>query len=377
MKRIGIFAVLMTALVASAWSRAYDLKESEGLALTGIDRIVITVRSPKCVASIRTLNHDILVRGNDGDRRLLLSLSGTVRSNRRAAVPRLIWEKRGNEIHVSLYPDNRVIIGLVSRGKAAFEAGIPVGFKGEVEVETYSDNLELRDLSVDSLMVRVRSGNMDAVGISAGSAELRCGSGNIELDRIRTQEDLRVITSSGNVRMGEVIVGGKGTFDLSSGQCIGKTLYGEELEISNSSGDIEIEDAAARGTLSVMASSGRIDFGKTEAARIEIVSKSGNTRIGDLKGEIDVQSSSGNVTLGLRTLTGNVAVTCSSGNIRLTIPAGSRYSVDIEVKSGNVTLDDQVIGVVGQSRGEIRGDANGGGTLIMLRASSGNVSIVH
>jgi lia operon protein LiaG len=149
------------------------------------------------------------------------------------------------------------------------------------------------------------------------------------------------------------------------------------LEISNSSGDIEIEDAAARGTLSVMASSGRIDFGKTEAARIEIVSKSGNTRIGDLKGEIDVQSSSGNVTLGLRTLTGNVAVTCSSGNIRLTIPAGSRYSVDIEVKSGNVTLDDQVIGVVGQSRGEIRGDANGGGTLIMLRASSGNVSIVH
>ena len=88
MKRTILIWILLITAAGSAWCRGYTLDESEPVSLAGIEKIVIEILEPRCVACVSTLNHDITIQGQERDRRLLLSLTGTVSTNRRGAVDR-------------------------------------------------------------------------------------------------------------------------------------------------------------------------------------------------------------------------------------------------------------------------------------------------
>lgn len=375
MKRVCILFLLFLSVLGYAWGREYNLKGSQTIGTAGIERIVISIQSPRCVACISSLNHDIAIEGNDSSQDLILSLTGNIRSNRRRAVPDLIWERKGRELHVSLYPENLVVLGLVSGGKAVFRAGIPSGFNGSVEVLSDSDNVVLRNLRVSNLSVKVRSGNLSADDLSAKDLDISCSSGNISLDKIGVSGNFNLSSSSGNVNIGQVAVQGKGSFTVSSGNFKGDTLTAAEVDIRSRSGKIDMNTILSKGGINIKSESGKVQCGRIEGERIRVVASSGDISLGELQGELDIESSSGNVALGLSKLAAGVTVSNSSGNIRIRIPAGTGYSVDIETGSGKITLDDSVIGVVNQERDKIRGDVNGGGPLVKLRASSGNIAI--
>ena len=377
MKRTILIWILLITAAGSAWCRGYTLDESEPVSLAGIEKIVIEILEPRCVACVSTLNHDITIQGQERDRRLLLSLTGTVSTNRRGAVPRLVWEKRGEELRVSLYPEDLILVGLVSGGKAVFNAGIPAGFAGDVEVMASSNNIRIQDLSAGAVSVDTRSGNIRAEGITTENLEIACGSGNIGLDRILVSGDLLCTASSGNVTLGKTDVNGTATFSLSSGECRGDILIGGEIEINSGSGAIEIGEIIARRSLFMKASSGKIVSSSVKAGRVELVAGSGDIRIGELTGALNAECSSGNVTIGFVEIREDITISCSSGNIRLTVPPGSRYSPDIKAGSGRISLADPVLGIVNQGDDAVRGDVNGGGPIVRLRASSGNISISH
>jgi DUF4097 and DUF4098 domain-containing protein YvlB len=104
--------------------------------------------------------------------------------------------------------------------------------------------------------------------------------------------------------------------------------------------------------------------------RVDVVTASGEVRVGNVAGAVDVKTASGNVVLGgvagdvaVRTASGRVAVSrfdgihfevkTVSGSVRVGLPSGRRYSLLLQTLSGDVRTDFPVSGEVGAGSSRI------------------------
>jgi hypothetical protein len=197
---------------------------------------------------------------------------------------------------------------------------------------------------------------------------------------------LEARTGSGSLDIGEI----KGPVDASSGSggiTIGRIAGA--VVASAGSGNIEVEGAAS---LSARTGSGDVRAGAV-AGPTTARSGSGSIRIAQAgKGDVEVSASSGGVTL--TGVDGAAHVTCSSGSIEIDgrptgpwsldassggvtvgLPPDASFDLDARTSSGSIDSVHPVTVTGRIDKRKITGTVRGGGPLVEIHSSSGNIRI--
>jgi DUF4097 and DUF4098 domain-containing protein YvlB len=205
------------------------------------------------------------------------------------------------------------------------------------------DYVHLNNISVDyeitvpentAIRTHTGSGDQTVEGLK-GNIDLESGSGDLKLARLAGE--MRFQTGSGNVR--------------------GHELSGP-AKVKAGSGDIEIEEMGA--------------------GDVDVRTGSGNITVNGINGGFRAEAGSGNIHG--KGLPKNMwSVRAGSGNVTLYVPSDAAFDVDISSNSGNVTLGHPVSttiqGRVQESRKSVVGKVRGGGPMVSVHTSSGNVQV--
>jgi hypothetical protein len=220
--------------------------------------------------------------------------------------------------------------------KARAEIYLPRSFRENLRISnssgTFSGDADLLDYK--TLDISVSSGSVFLGHLSAKTVSLQVSSGELDIRSI----------------------GGDSFISLSSGKLQIDTLSGAEHRVKVSSGRARI--GAARG--------------KTDSHV-----SSGSLAIGNFSGEGSFEISSGNISLGLRELLGDLRLSVSSGGINMTIPGDLSFNLDGVTRSGRILVDgdrENFLRVSGNST-VLRPIGPSPERTIYARTSSGTVNI--
>jgi hypothetical protein len=205
------------------------------------------------------------------------------------------------------------------------------------------DYVNLRDMSIDyeitvpentAIRAHTGSGDQTIEGLK-GNVDLESGSGDLRLARL--SGEMRFQTGSGNVK--------------------GHELSGP-ARVKAGSGDIEIEEIGG--------------------GDVDIHTGSGNITVSGINGGFHAEAGSGDIRgKGLPKNTWSVRT--GSGNVTLNLPNDAAFDVDVSTNSGTVTLGHPVSttlqGRVQESRKSVVGKVRGGGPMVSVHTSSGDVQV--
>lgn len=188
-----------------------------------------------------------------------------------------------------------------------------------------------------------------------GSVDVLATSGNIKSDTKLELSSLRAGTSSGNINFNQVYAE-KIAAKATSGNIRFNCVAGTVREFSTTSGNIRVDSGA----------------GNTKTS-----TTSGNIEIKELDGGFSGSAGSGNIKAQFVHVGGDIAVSTTSGNIKLEIPEDSSFSYKGRATSGMINTDfDHVLAF--NKKGNEANGTYGQNTDQMMetRTTSGNTSII-
>ena len=132
------------------------------------------------------------------------------------------------------------------------------------------------------------------------------------------------------------------------------------------------------GPARVKAGSGDIEIEEIGGGDVDIHTGSGNITVSGINGGFHAEAGSGDIRgKGLPKNTWSVRT--GSGNVTLNVPTDAAFDVDISTNSGTVTLGHPVSttvqGRIQESRKSVVGKVRGGGPMISVHTSSGDVQV--
>jgi len=257
-----------------------------------------------------------------------------------------------------------------------------------------SADLEIRLPEGVRLDVRTKVGDVEAKG-AFGATVARSSYGKV---RVRGVEgDLEATSSSGDVEV-EGAHGASVVARSSYGGVVVRKCRADNLEVRSGSGDLEIRDwKGARATIET--SYGKIDFRKASGT-VLAKSSSGDVEVYDADGPITASSSYGAVrvagilsTLAVDSASGDVSVhahpgsrvdgtwtiSTSYGKAKLLVPRELPFDIDAATNYGKVerSLQVETDESPKSSPKSLKGKVNGGGGLVRIRCSSGDIDVSH
>ena len=233
-------------------------------------------------------------------------------------------EQQGNSIRIGRFPDD----DLARNISISYEITVPAATK---------------------LAARTGSGSI-VIGAIAGPAEVKSGSGSVTVGRVGG--NVVVSTGSGSIK----VEGAAG------------------LEASTGSGSIHAESVA--GPTKATSGSGRITIAQAGKGDVNVSASSGGITLTGVAGAARVNSSSGSIAINGRP-SGPWTLHTSSGGITMTVPPDAAFDLDARTNSGSIDsvhpVTMEVTGKVDKRR--ITGKVRGGGPLVKVSCSSGNIRI--
>ncbi|MDF2941344.1 MAG: hypothetical protein K0S01_202 [Herbinix sp.] len=164
-------------------------------------------------------------------------------------------------------------------------------------------------------------------------------SGNINSDLSFTLSEFTASSSSGNININEVH-SDRISASASSGNITFQVADGDR-QFSTHSGNIKVLGGA--GDSSFDASSGNITI-ENASGHLEAEASSGNIDIMDSVGGGDITTTSGNIKYNLTSLTEDLDLHASSGDVRVSIPKEASFDFTAETSSGDIrTYFDDVL----------------------------------
>lgn len=267
------------------------------------------------------------------DNKVHASLKGSVWTTSEKAVPKLEVFRDGSSLIIREQRESLSITHF--SGSLNLDISIPEDFRGRIIYEGAAGNLTSYGLELDSLHVKLTSGD-------------------IRLEDIALDDDLSIVSSSGNINI--------------------EKLKAKEAYIKSSSGDKKLKSMTVRGDVTFISSSGNNYINDMECDSLSVNSTSGDTTINGLNGGLNAKSTSGNVSVTLEKLIGSIDISVLSGNTELRIPSYSDFTIDCSVASGDIDcdfdLDDEHSG-----KQSLRGSHGAGTYPINIKTTSGNIRI--
>jgi len=200
---------------------------------------------------------------------------------------------------------------------------------------------------------------------------IETSSGNINSDLSLTFSEFAASSSSGNIKINEVY-SDRISASASSGNITFQVAEGNR-QFSTTSGNIKVLDGI--GDSNFDASSGNITV-KKASGHIEAEASSGNIDIIDSVGGGDLSTTSGNIKFELTSLTGDVELTASSGDVRVIFPNEASFDFTAKTSSGDIrTFFDEVLSY-NKKGNEASGTVGSSPNIdVNIETSSGNVRV--
>jgi len=195
--------------------------------------------------------------------------------------------------------------------------------------------------------------------------EAQTGSGDLTTTGL--QLDVTGHTGSGSIRAEDI--GGRTELAAGSGDVHLRNARGG-ARISSGSGNVTAEGVA--GNVSATSGSGSVRMEMTGAGNIEASSGSGNIVLRGANGSVNAHTGSGNVEAHGQQR-GDWHLRTGSGNVTVELPPGAGFELDAHSGSGTIQTEREIAVVGTLSHRDIHGKAGGGGPLLELHTSSGNI----
>ncbi len=178
--------------------------------------------------------------------------------------------------------------------------------------------------------------------------------------------NLNLHTSGGNIEINGV----KGKIE---GETSGGNLELSELEgnvkLSTSGGNVNIEKSS--GDFNLETSGGNM-YGESITGPLQMETSGGNIEIKNGYGKVRASTSGGNIHAYMKDNKG-IDLSTSGGNIVVRVPKSITADIQAEASGGDVNCDLEYTGKI--KDGSMKGKINGGGNLIRLETSGGDIVI--
>jgi hypothetical protein len=176
------------------------------------------------------------------------------------------------------------------------------------------------------------------------------GSGDVTVDNLKSM--LTVSTGSGNVKVNKV---------------------DGDVRANTGSGDV-ILDAIA-GNVNGDTGSGNITLSMTGPGTVRLGTGSGDVTARNVHGGLRIHTGSGNVTAD-GDVTSDWNMETGSGDVRLQLPQTARFDLAAQTGSGDLRINREItLNGGSMDKHRMRGKVNGGGPLVELHTSSGNIDL--
>jgi len=272
---------------------------------------------------------------------------------------KLTVQTQGGNIRVTTGTGDRVTVVATQRFKTDSEA----------EADDYAKNL--------TLAIEQTGGDVSAISKYDGSrTKWFSWGGNpvtVNFDvTVPTQYAANVRTSGGNIDIGDLT----GDVDAhTSGGNVKVAKIGGAVNIRTSGGNIEVGEAVK--SLDARTSGGHIRVWRV-AGNAEVDTSGGNITVDEAAGKLNASTSGGNVSVGFtETLAADCSLRTSGGNVAAKVPSGAAFKLDARTSGGSVRVSDVKIditeGAIGKTK--VVGNVNGGGPLLKMSTSGGNVNV--
>jgi hypothetical protein len=198
------------------------------------------------------------------------------------------------------------------------------------------------------------------------SLTAKTGSGSQSIGDIRGP--VEATSGSGSLTLGDI--GGDVKATAGSGSLKVSSAKGR-LHVKTGSGSIRAYGVA--GPITSSSGSGSVELQQSGSGDVEIETGSGSVRIDGVRGALRVETGSGSIDA-QGEMEGEWKLRSSSGRISVQLPAEAAFDLEARTSSGRIESDHPIT-MHELDKRELRGEVRGGGYLLHVRTSSGDIRI--
>jgi hypothetical protein len=268
-------------------------------------------------------------------------------------------DTQGGEVRVSPSSDNLVKVTARERIRAGSES----------EADDILKNLELKIEQSGNEVSALAKYDHESIGFHFGSWP------PVSVDfivSVPASFSADVHTSGGGITIGDL--NGKVNARTSGGGIkLGK--LGSEVDARTSGGGVSLEES--RGPAVLHTSGGSITVGRVMGAA-ELSTSGGGIKIDSVEGAVQAHTSGGSVRAGIAgPLKEDCVLSTSGGGVKVNVDKAAAFRLDASTSGGGVDADGITITMESSNRGRSRlaGSVNGGGPLLKLRSSGGDIVV--
>lgn len=298
-------------------------------------------------------------------------------------------------LSVSSVKEGGPLVSTAIQGQLRNTIEIPLSQAANISITYTSDNLKVYPIDGDTVIIKEylssnrREDALASMYISNGEAVVTGGrrdvffglwiSINERIELYLPKEginNLKLQTSSGNITAEEglAVTADKVSVNAKSGNIKWHDTTAKQVDIEATSGNLRVNRISADSAF-LTAKSGNISVGEL-AGKAEVSAGSGNVTVTEFKGKGTVTTKSGNIKVEADEIEGDMFLEAGSGNMKLMLPEGLSFALEINTGSGNIHTDfDNSISYNkdgNHASGVVGAEPIG---KISLKAGSGNVSL--
>lgn len=217
----------------------------------------------------------------------------------------------------------------------------------------------------------------DSEGVVAKSRyeKMNWGRMPVQVDfivTVPTDYNVSLRTSGGDVKVGDLA--GEVRARTSGGNIsLGK--IGGDVDAGTSGGNVSLVEGA--GTVKLNTSGGNIRVERA-AGDTSLDTSGGDIEIKSVEGVVHADTSGGNVSAGIfGALKGDCELSTSGGRVRAVVDQGVGFNLDAATSGGGVDASGLTITIDrgGAGKSKLSGKVNGGGPLLKMRSSGGDIVV--
>lgn len=187
--------------------------------------------------------------------------------------------------------------------------------------------------------------------------------------QVPSEFDLRLTTAGGDIYVTEI--DGQKLLGTSGGDIKIAESYGK-VKASTSGGDVDVKKHS--GNCEVSTSGGDIKIEKLVGS-IKASTSGGDIRIQSAEGEIEAGTSGGDIILDYHGENFGIGVSTTGGDVTLRIPSDFIADLDLRTSGGDIETDVSGVRADRISSSKFYGSMNGGGELVKLRTTGGDIKL--
>jgi DUF4097 and DUF4098 domain-containing protein YvlB len=208
-----------------------------------------------------------------------------------------------------------------------------------VKIGRFADSELRHNISIDFEVWVPRETNLKA----------NSGSGDVSVENLKSM--MTVSTGSGNVKVSSV---------------------DGDVHANTGSGDVVLNGVS--GNVNGETGSGNVTVSMTGNGTVRLGTGSGDIEAKNVHGGLRAHTGSGNVHAD-GDVTSDWTVETGSGDVSVSFPQSARFELAAQTGSGDIRVSRDVTVNGTQNPHRMRGKVNGGGPLVQLQTSSGNINL--